>query len=264
MIRMYDTDRQWRDMVSKTEAALGALPRRTRYGQHPSLVPLGEYPDKLVDEADYKEVIEHCHAEKIFSLYHQRKTWGPPGFKWYQNGLPYCWAWSAAASLMDCEAREDSEVTLLSPVSLGWLVNWRQQGYYLDDTIAGMMSRGICEMRFTPDPHDPTPRKFVDGWEENALLHRVKDAWDADNSSQKSMIRYAISLLRTGIPCYIAYNWWRHALELVGLRWDESQVNNLVWQIRNSHGEDDLIELTGSQGVPDELYAIRSTLRTAA
>jgi hypothetical protein len=242
----------------------GALPRRRPYGAYPGLVPFGEaYPDKLIDPSDYKEVIARCHREQIFPMYHQRNTWGAVGFRWYQNGLPYCWAWSATAATMDCEAREGKPVELLSPVSLGWLVSWRERGYYLAETIEGIKARGIAPMSFTPNPHDPTPRKFVDGWEEAAMRHRILDAWDTDNSTLAKRIQYGISVLATASSDYIAYDWWGHALECVGVVWDETVANNLCWVIRNSHDEDNFIELTGDKAVPDEQYGIVSTLTMA-
>jgi hypothetical protein len=112
--------------------------------------------------------------------------------------------------------------------------------------------------------HSPKPSSFLAGWEDNALLYRLHEAWDADNSTDKAMIQHSISILNTAIAGYIAYNWWGHALELVALRWDETQVNNLIWVIRNSHDEDDVIELTGNRGVPDELYGLRASKMTAA
>lgn len=242
----------------------GLMPRRPEhgYGRMPGMKPLGDYPDKLIDSADYKEVIARCHEQQRFPIYHQRASWGAPGVKWNQNGLGFCWAWGGTGCLMDCLAREGKPVPLLSPVSLGWLVNWNNQGNYLEDCIRGLTTRGVCEMRFTPDPHSLKHRQYVDGWEENALLYRLGDGevFDADNRTRKSMIQHAISILATGTPGYIAYNWWGHALELVAVVWDESETNNLVWQIRNSHNEDDVIELTGSRAVPDELYGIAASL----
>jgi hypothetical protein len=170
-----------------------------------------------------------------------------------------CWTWSGTAALMDCMAREGKPVPLLSPVSMGWLVRWKNEGNYLESMIGGLKERGVCEMRFTPRMHTPDPKTFLEGWEDNALLYRLHEAYDADNSTKAKMIQHAISILNVGIGGYIAYNWWGHALELVALRWDETQANNLVWVIRNSHDEDDVIELTGNRGVPDELYGLRAT-----
>ena len=80
-----------------------------------------------------------------------------------------------------------------------------------------------------------------------------------DNRSKSQMIQHCVSVLRTGTPVYTAFYWWGHALELVGLQWDEQQANNLVWVNRNSHNESDVIEMTGSRAVPDEAFGIRAT-----
>jgi len=241
--------------------ASGALPRRTAYGSAPDLIPYGEaYPDRLIDPADYKEQIRMCHATAMFPLYHQHATWAPPGYEWNQDGLPYCWAWGLTAALMDCRAREGKPTVTLSPVSLGWLVNWASRGNYLESAIRGARERGVCAMEYTPDPHSRNHRNYRDGWEDNALKHRIAEVWDLDTRSNAAMIQHSITVLATATPLYIAYNWWNHALQCCGLRWDESQPYNLVWQIRNSHNESDIIELTGSRAVPDEAYGIRATL----
>jgi len=266
MIQRYDLDNvadfEYLVHGCQSHGGYGVVPRRTGYGRIPGVVAVGEYPDMLVKPADYKEVILRCHAEQRFPLYHQRASWGPPGFRWNQNGLGYCWAWSGTGTLMDCRAREGKPVPILSPVSLGWLVDWRNQGNYLEDCIRGLMERGVCEMKYTPDQHSRSHRQYEKGWEENALQYRLAEGevFDADNSTRKAMIQHAISILATGTPCYIAYNWWGHALELVAVEWDESATNNLRWKLRNSHNEDDVIELEGSRAVPDELYGFGATL----
>jgi hypothetical protein len=47
---------------------------------------------------------------------------------------------------------------------------------------------------------------------------------------------------------------------VVAIKWDESALNNIVWVLRNSHNENDVIELTGSRGVPDEAYGFIDTI----
>lgn len=259
---LYDCDRsEVRARILSETAEVGALPRRTIYGAAPDLIPFGEqYPDKLVQPTDYKKVIAQCHEQQIFPLYHQRAAWAPPGFRWMQNGLNLCWAWSAVAALMDLLAREGKPVPLLSPVTLGWLVNWNNRGNYLESAIKGLMQRGVAEMKYTPNQHSLRYRDYEEGWESNAMQYRLGEVWDADNGSTAKMIQHSISILKTGTPMPIAYNWEGHALELCGVRWDERQVNNLVWQIRNSHNEADIIERVGKKAVPDEGYGYRATL----
>lgn len=258
----FDADRQWNELVERSPS-LGALPRQSVYGTVPGLVPFGEaYPNKLVQPSEYKEVIAECHTAKVFPLYHQAATWCPPGQKWNQNGLPYCWAWGLAASIMDARAREGKPTKVLAPVSLGFTVNWANRGNYLESAIRGATGRGICEAEYVPDPFSRAYKGYRPGWEENALLYRLAEQWDVDNRSTSAMIQHSISVLSTGTPLYVAYNWWGHALECVAVEWDESQPNNLVWVLRNSHNESDVIELTGSRGVPSEAYGIRATLTT--
>jgi len=260
-----DCDRYWKRIVDSSPA-MGALPRQTKYGSEETikmgLKPFGEaFPDKLVDPADFKAVIQECHEQKIFPMYHQKATWGPNGFRWNQNGLGYCWTWSGTGNVMDCRALEGKSTVLLSPVSMGWLVDWRNRGNYLESFIEGAMKRGIAPMEYTPNPLSLDYKSFKSGWEEAALNYRIAEAWDSD---PRNMLQHSLSILRCGVSGYIAYNWWSHALNLVGLRWDESLPNNVAWIIRNSHNEDDFIELTGSRGVPDELYGIRATVTKLA
>ncbi len=259
MILRYNCDTEWESLVNASPS-LGALPRQNVYGDAPGLVPFGAaYPDKLVPQADYKEVIAECHAAKVFPMYHQAATWCPSGLRWNQNGLPYCWAWGLTASVMDQRAREGKETVVLAPVSLGFTVNWANRGNYLQSAINGAVQRGICAAEYVPDQHSRSYRQYKEGWEQNALLYRLAEVWDADNRSTATMIQHSVSILATGTPLYVAYNWWGHALECVGVEWDESVAYNIVWVLRNSHNEADLIRLTGSRGVPSEAYGIRAT-----
>ena len=268
MIRI-NADTQWQELqaiAAKSEDGFGAFPRESKYGSAPGLVPYGEaYADTLVAPADYKEVIHHCHAQKIFPMYHQANTWMPKGSKWNQNGLPYCWAWGMTAAVMDCQAVEgkrDATTELLAPVSLGHCVGWKKKGNYLESAIKGVVERGIAPASFIPDPHSRSYKDYLPGWEDAALLNRIPadSVWDTDPDN---MLQHAVSILRTGRSLYIAYNWWGHALSCVGLLWDESEPNNVVWVIRNSHNEDDFILLTGRKGVPSEAFGIHATLNAA-
>ena len=256
MIRI-NCDEQWKSLREKAKPLRGVIPRITAYGDAPNLTPYGEaYPDGLVDPKDYKDVIQHCHDEQIFPVYHQHASWAPTGFRWNQNGLGYCWTWGGTGGVMDCRAREGKPTVLLAPVSMGYLVGWKNRGNYLESFVEGAMNHGIAPAEYVPNQHSPNPKNFKAGWEEAALNFRIAEAWDTD---VRNMIQHAISILRTGTPGYIAYNWWGHALSVVGVKWDESQVNNLIWLLRNSHDENDIIEMTGNRAVPDEFIGIRAT-----
>lgn len=239
----------------------GVIPRKTVYGDAPGLVPVGDVPDVLIDMADAKEIIAHCHEWRIFPMYHQENSWAPDGFKWNQNGLGYCWTWSGTGDVMNCRARENKPMVMLSPVSMGYLVNWRNNGNYLESFLEGARKHGIAPASCVPDQHSRNPRSYSDDWEEQALKYRIAEdgVWDTNKSE---MLRHCLSILQNGTSCHIAYNWWGHALSLIGLIWDESQTNNVRWVIRNSHNEDTPIEMTGRRGVPDEAFGVHATVTT--
>jgi hypothetical protein len=258
-MQVYNVDDPREEAILKQQTPVNqVLPRETVYGDAPGLIPFGEaLPDKLIDPKDYKETIQFCHDRQIFPIYHQHATWAPPGvMEWYQDGLKYCWTWGGTAALQDCEAREKKWTTLLSPVAMGYLVDWRNAGNYLDSVIQGFKERGVPEASYTPDMLSRNPKTFKEGWEDNALLHRLGDVYDTD--AQK-MIQHAISILACGIPGHNAFNWWGHSTETVCVWWDETQVNNLRWGVRNSHNENDVIVMTGNKAVPDEFYGYAST-----
>jgi hypothetical protein len=240
-----------------SEEGTGFKTRRTSYGNCVGAVPVGNYADALVDPRDYKETINYCNREKIFTMYHQQNTWAPDGFRWNQNGLNYCWAWGITAAMMDQQARiNPGNIKLLAPVTMGWTVGWRNKGNYLEDALQAVIVRGVAEASYVPDPHSLNYREYKAGWEDNALLHRVPEDgfWDLQRSN---MIQHAISVLKTGTSLYVAYYWWSHALEVVGLRWNEREKNNLEWILRNAHNEDELYLMTGDNAIPDEAIGIR-------
>lgn len=242
------------------ETATEIYPRRTLYGSDEARVmglqPLGEVPDVVVPEGKFKEALAAAHKTQTLPMYWQNHTWGPRGFQWNQDGLGYCWAWSGTGCLMDTRATERKETVLLAPVSMGWLVNWQDRGNYLEDFIRGAREKGIAPGSCVPDSawHTPDPNAFDPCWETERANYRLGQVWDCD---PRRMMQHCLSILTYSRPLYIAYNWWGHALEMVGMRYDG---DTLVKIIRNSHNEDDFIELEGQRSVPDEAYGFINTV----
>lgn len=261
-------DHNWQTLVDahQSRTADGSpecLPRKSRYGSgladRYGLIPMSDYPTDLVPKSDWKEYINHCRQEQMFPEFYEHNTWCPEGTRWNQNGLRYCWAWSLTAALMDKIAHMGLPVILLGPTSLGGAVGWRNEGYYLDGAIDWAKKHGITPAEFLPDMLSINYRQFKTGWEDAALNFRPTEWWDTDRGAGvDSMISQCLTILGTGTSVHIAYGWWGHALCLDGLIWDETQKYNIRWVIRNSHDEDDHIEMTGDRGVPDEGYGIRA------
>ena len=207
----------------------------------------------LIDPSEYKQRIEYAHAQQVMPMYHTYK-WRPKGFKYNQNSLGYCWTWSGTGAVMTCRALEDKEMIHLSPVSMGYLVGWANRGNYLSSFVKGAREDGIC-----PGDLNSQDRKSS-SWpmEGDRKRFRLDEVWDLNDGN---MIQQCVTTLCSGRSIYIAYNWWGHALELVGLRYNGS---TLEWIISNSHNEDDFIILTGSRATPSEGIAIVSTKSTEA
>jgi hypothetical protein len=246
----------------------GYRPRKSVYGENSAtkigLYPVDAVPDALIDLADMKEVIEECHAKKIFPKYHQFNTWAPDGeFASYQNGLNYCWGWSGTACLMDVEAIEDRETVMLAPVSMGYLVGWANAGNYLESFIKGAREEGIAPAQAKGFNDTTRSKSFWAQFSEQRKEHRLDGVWDCNNNAgDKVMLQHALSVLAYGRPLYIAYDWWGHALECVSMLWTENTYLNVTMEIRNSHGEKTLIKLDGSRCIFSEAYGFISTKPT--
>jgi len=255
-------DRRNYHQLTKTtiDGAPQALPRVTTYGSRAAtdngLLPTLALRNDLYEPDDYKLVIHDCHRETIFPRYHQaRSKWAAAG--WNQGHYGYCWAYGLTAATMDCIEAEGHPPVRLAPFSLGWMVKWKNTGYYCDSAIIGARQRGIASADSVPE-YNLEPRSFKQGWETDALKYRPLEWWDTKNDTPDSMTSQCLTILATGRPCYVNWYWWGHAAELVAMDWDESLAYPVTLIVRNSHAETDLIELTGHRGIPDEAYGIRT------
>ena len=245
------------------DGAPECLPRRTICGgpgtAEMGLAPVLDFPDLLVDQKDWKEVIRVCHELELFPMYHMANT-GLDLKSWYQNGIGYCWTWGLTGAVMGARAVEGQPFVLLSPKSNGYMVGWRNRGFYCDEAIRNCRERGIAPAEFVPiDNHDLDPRDFKAGWQQEALKYRPLEWWDTSpQDGALQMISQCLAVLYTGRPLYVAHNWWAHALQVVGMTWNERVVNNVEWLHWNSHG-DGVISISGAKGCPDEAYGVRAS-----
>lgn len=271
-VRAFDTDNMddllaLRNMKTPMFGDAEIYPRRTVYGDAESeaigLTPVEAVPNVLVPRDSYKEVIAECHEKKIFPLYHMYDSWCPKGTRWNQNGLGYCWTWSGTAAMMTVRAAEAKETIQLAPVSMGFLVGWANRGNYLESFIEGAREQGVAPASFVPEQHNNNPRSFKGGWDVERRKYKLGQVWDTNcRDGAATAMQHVISILAYGRPLYVAYYWWAHAVPIVAVRWDESKKGYIVVVIRNSHNEDDVIELFGSKAVPYEAFGFISTLVT--
>jgi hypothetical protein len=266
VIQRFDTDKDMAALVAQRHnpKVSEIFARQSRYGdalaEEFGLQPIESVPDVLIPKDSYKEVIDTCHALKVFPIYHQYNSWCPPGQKWNQNGLGYCWTWSGTAALMTVRAAENKELVQLAPVSMGYLVNWRNAGNYLESFIKGAREQGIAPASHVPDSLKNNPSSFKPGWDTERAKYKLDGVWDTNTQdSDSTTIQHCLSVLAYGKPLYVAYAWWGHAVPVVSMRYDANVANKIVFVIRNSHNESDVIELVGSKAVPDEAFGFIST-----
>ncbi len=246
------TDDNWRDV----EPEHGVLERTVVYGSPEAvehgLRPFADAKPELIPWDDMEERINEANAKKQMPMHYLEDADAQPHNQARTN---LCWNYGLALTLEALRLMQHLSYRRLGGPSLGWLVGWKNRGYYLAATIKGAIERGIASAWFVPDGVY-TPATFKEGWEDDALNNRPLEFTDTDRTSERFMAQQCASLLVQGNPLYIAFNWWGHALTHMGVIWDTRYKHNLRWIAYNSHG-DGRIEMTGSKGVPDEAYAPR-------
>jgi hypothetical protein len=215
-------------------------------------------PPSMIDPSDYKDAIAYAHEQQVMPMYYTY-LWRPKGWRYTQNGIGYCWTWSGSGCMMTLRAIESKDLVFFAPVAMGYLVGWADRGNYLLSFIKGAREDGLFAVSSRDLINDHTigrrgQDKYPMGGDRQ--LYLLDEVWDLND---RNMIQQCVTALCAGRSIYIAYNWWGHALELVGLRHNGS---TLEWIISNSHNEDDFIILTGGRATPSEAIAFVSTKST--
>lgn len=261
--KVYDTDNieDYQALLKMRDGKTPQVyPRRSVYGTQAAfdigLTPVDAVPDVLLPKDEWEGRLKEAHDLQNLPIYHMYDTWRPKGYQYNQNGLGFCWTWSATGCLMTTRAMESKDTVKLAPVSMGYLVGWANRGNYLESVIEGLRKDGVCP---AVDGDVNSLNRNASYWAqfaEQRKLYRLDKVWDTNSSN---MTQHCVSILYYGRSLHIAYNWWSHALELVGIR----MVNGILqWDISNSHNEADVITLTGSKAIPDEAYGFISTVLT--
>jgi len=264
-----DDDDVMHDLIHRERALTGQGPgiekRQVAYGSVEAarcgLTPFGDaVPDgDLIHPDDFKEVIELCHAKKLFPIYHIQAL-GEKMSPWNQNGLNYCWAWGITGGMMaQLAAMLGAEnVPALAPVSLGWTVNWRNAGNYLTDAIQAATTKGVAPLELVDHQHSRSPSRYKTGWDRARLHFRLTETFDVNITRDEIyVLRQILTILATGTPGYMAHNWWMHALMDVAFRWNPNVRNKVEIGKYNSHN-DGLIWMSGSRAIADEWYGLRA------
>ena len=164
--------------------------------------------------------------------------------------------------MMTAYSRNRLKRRLLSPVSGGKFVGWRNVGNTLVSFVRGSQEYGICDAE-NGEVNDFRNSGSV--WDSKPRTVKLGSVWELDcRSGVDYTVQQMITCLCLGIPLYIAYLWWSHALEIVGIRYVPGKYKNIVVILRNSHGETNFIELEGSKCIPYEIFAFGSVEEVGA
>lgn len=237
----------------------GILPRFIRYGsqcaRRQGLRPIHDFPDLLIPEDEWKGRIQQATEHKVMPVFYFRDA---GVLAKSQGRTNWCWAYGITSALESVQLVENQPHVRLAPATLGWTVGWHNVANWCSDAIAAVAERGVASSVYAKDGIT-NPKLFEKGWEEDARNYKLSEWFDVEtHRTEKETVKQCVSLLLTGLPLYVAYNWWGHALAIIGIEWDEAEKYNLRWIGWNSHGDGEIV-LTGSRGVPDEAYAPRSS-----
>lgn len=209
----------------------------------------------MLEPDEYRDAIKYAIEWEKMPYFFAYK-WRPKGFRYTQNGIGYCWTWGGTGCVMTTRAFEGKPLVYLAPVSMGYLVGWANRGNYLASFIKGAREEGIYPGTSSADLNNHSRNRNNWPFDEKRELYLLDEIWDLDT---RNMTQQCVTCLCAGRSIYIAYNWWGHALELVGVRYNG---NTMEWIISNSHNEDDFIILTGGRAIPDEAICFVSTRST--
>jgi hypothetical protein len=227
----------------------GYMPRESEYGKLEGvpmfadafdLIPESEWPTRIAAMAQDKAWPRDRYREQI--PIHQN-----------QNGLSFCWAYSLVQAVEMCRAVAGLKYHQLAPETLGSLVGWTNSGYYCDKALSFAQVHGIAGREFAKQ-YSLNSGSYVQGWQQNALLHRPAEVYDLG----RDMWREVVTALLSGFAVYTGYNRFRHAITLDSVVNQGGKIG--VSSPNTWNGEQDRWTLFGSVAIPDEAYAIRSVV----
>ncbi|MCK9569812.1 hypothetical protein M0R72_12785 [Candidatus Pacearchaeota archaeon] len=201
---------------------------------------------KLIDKKEWEDRAKAMQGRFIRNAY----TGTPEEDS--QGRMPYCWAFSLSQAVKGARDRANLPHVDLLAESLGGSVNWRNAGNYCSAAIQYAAEHGFCDRSFSPQRYNLNPRQWKEGWEQEALNHRVDEFWELGHID---MVKEVSTALLLGFGVYVGLNWLRHAMWF-----DELQFINGKLTIHTPNtwdvGQDMMLQ--GQKARPDEAYAIRT------
>lgn len=121
-----------------------------------------------------------------------------------QGQTNYCWAHGSVRAVEALRVFQGQKAEILSAESIAVpITGGRNIGGYAEDALDRISEFGACEQTFWPQ-NDRNERHATDGWETNALNHRVVRWVEVDSYD----LQITLGLMR--IPVALGLDWWGH------------------------------------------------------
>jgi hypothetical protein len=254
-------DRNYRDVMKRSEDqgfATGLLPEPAEFaaGKLPHAPPFSE-SFAVIPRAEWKDRIKAREDRPLSRIIRQA---GIPTFS--QGRTNWCWAHAATKMACACLATQGTGLVLAPESVAGPASGWRNAGGTLTQGLDQLRKGGACTRDFVLRANSVSPSAMREGWQENALLHRVDEYYSLIGSGVWDQMVTA-GLLGFAIACGVA--WWSHALcyldpvllpdGTIGIQHDNSHSSD--------YGEDGFAVFSESRGTPEVgwgVIACRSVL----
>lgn len=215
------------------------------------LIPRNEWSERIKDLKESGSLLSQVSTREGIPCLNQKQT-------------SFCHAFSPTLAIMILRAVQRQEFALLSPASIaGPVTGFRNEGAYIADDLRQITTGGVATQVFVP-PTQIAQSGFKPGWKEDALQYRVVEWWDLGHKNG-AMFDRVMTILLSGLPVCVAYNWWGHAVTLVDPV--ELSPGKFGVRFRNSWGDawpnagaNGYALLPEGKGTPDEAYAPRSII----
>lgn len=171
-----------------------------------------------------------------------------------QDGYGWCHAFSCTDAIMLQREMQGLPYEELSPSSIaGPVTGWRNEGAMIMDDLEQGVKGGACSSKFAP-MCDKNRSLFKDGWETDALNHRIVEFWEGKPNDFELMG----SAILAGFCVCIGLDWWGHAITVLRIKLgkhDSTILNSWTpdWGVKGCG------DLSGSKKIPNEWYVIRAT-----
>jgi hypothetical protein len=254
----------------KSRGLCGCLPRKTAYGSlefakpaEIEVIAWADMPDAISDEEKNQNSLEH--------LFMDSKARGCLKVL-NQHQLNYCWLFSAVQALMFERELMGLPFVALSPSSLAYIVNFVNQGGYIEDALKALCAGGAASTAYAPEATNDRS-KFHDGWQADAEKYKVTMWADVPGSNQPNaaQIQFSQLLSKSKRPMPNGRNFMGHSMLSLRVldKYPKLPCNNPNrYSVRdlNSWGDNEdggMVDLEGQHAIADQCYTLLQAEFTA-